>query len=221
VLRKVVTFLVRRSLSVFSSATIARKGSNKQDEDLSLFGEQAQMNTRSFSSESLLVGVLDTCRSGLGSQILRRWMMRPLLSLPHIKARHQAVEVLIKAENRQVLKSIRDGMKAIKNVHYVFSKMNSGDLSDWTCWRNLAEVSLEQANTASVKLMRSLKLLNGSLLIVETIGNLRGWESVEICKKVSHQSNAMLSHMVNHISRYKRRAIGNGFGTSSPTSRTG
>jgi hypothetical protein len=66
-----------------------------------------------------------------------------------------------------------------------------------------------------------LKLLNGSLLIVETIGNLRGWESVEICKKVSHQSNAMLSHMVKHISRYKRRAIGNGFGTSSPTSRTG
>jgi DNA mismatch repair ATPase MutS len=174
-----------------------------------------------FRPNVLVVGVLDTCRSGLGSQILRRWMMRPLLSLPHIKARHQAVEVLIKAENRQVLKSIRDGMKAIKNVHYVFSKMNSGDLSDWTCWRNLAEVSVEQANTASVTLTKSLKLLNGSLLIVEIIGNLRGWESVEICKKVCHQSNAMLSHMADHSSRYKRRAIGNGFGTSSPTSQTG
>lgn len=179
------------------------------------------MNTRSFSSDALLIGVLDTCRSGLGSQILRRWMMRPLLSLPHIKARHQAVEVLIKAENRQVLKSIRDGMKAIKNVHYVFSKMNSGDLSDWTCWRNLAEVSFEQANTARVKLMRTSKLLNGSLLIVETIGNLRGWESVETFKKVCHQPHAMLSHMADHSSRYKRRAIGNGFGISSPTSQTG
>lgn len=216
-----VTFRCRRSLSIFSSASIVRKGSNKQDEDLSLFGRQARMEIRSFSADFLLLGVLDTCRSGLGSQILRRWMMRPLLSLPHIKARHQAVEVLIKAENRQVLKSIRDGMKAIKNVHYVFSKMNSGDLSDWTCWRNLAEVSFEQANTASVKLIRSSKLLNGSLLIVETIGNLRGWESVEICKQVSHQSNVMLSHMVDHFSRYKRRAIGNGFGTSSPTSQTG
>jgi hypothetical protein len=139
----------------------------------------------SFSSDLVCVGVLNTCRSGLGSQILRRWMMRPLLSLPHIKARHQAVEVLARAENRHVLKSMRDDMKAIKNIHYIFSKMNSGDLSDWTCWRNLAEVSHGQADKSIILLTIISKLLNGSLNIAETIGNLRGCETVDICRNVS------------------------------------
>lgn len=85
---------------------------------------------------------MNRCKTGLGEQTLRRWMMRPLTSLPHLLARHQAVEVLIRPENRQILKTIRDHMKAIKNIHYIFNKLKSGDLEDWVCWKNLADVSI-------------------------------------------------------------------------------
>jgi len=96
-----------------------------------------------FGTNLRFTDILNKCRTGLGAQTMRRWMLRPLVSLSHLAERHQAVEVLVRPENREITKSIRDYMKAIKNIHYVFSQLNSGDMSAWMPWRNLADVSRE------------------------------------------------------------------------------
>jgi len=64
---------------------------------------------------------------------MRTWLLRPLLSLPLIKERHDAVECFTKPENQVPSDTIHAHLKGVKNLPRILSTMKSGraKLSDW------------------------------------------------------------------------------------------
>jgi len=68
-----------------------------------------------------LTGLLDRCRTAMGSRLLRRWLARPLMSLPQISARQQAVEVL--RSSRSTLESLRETLAGIPDLERLGGKL--------------------------------------------------------------------------------------------------
>ncbi len=71
------------------------------------------VNAATGSAEGSLLAVLDRTRTAMGSRLLRRWIGQPLLDLPAIEARLDAVEELVKAplgraEMAEILSNLGD-----------------------------------------------------------------------------------------------------------------
>ncbi|KAJ7016657.1 DNA mismatch repair protein MutS [Mycena alexandri] len=103
------------SLQVFENESHASVHSDKTKEGLSLFG------------------TLNNTKTTLGRALLRAWLLRPSLSLPVIKARHDAVACFISSENLLPAYSMQGHLKGIKNVPRILEIMRSGKakMSDW------------------------------------------------------------------------------------------
>ncbi len=78
-----------------------------------------------------LLGVLDRCKTGMGSRMLRTWLVRPLLNSLQITARHEAVEELTKkADVREHLAAQLQAVSDIERVtgRVVMGTANARDL---------------------------------------------------------------------------------------------
>lgn len=75
---------------------------------------------RGTGRKGTLVGLLDRTRTPMGSRLLREWILRPLTHLPTIAARHHAVEALLDAEPRRVL---RDGLREVADLERLAGKV--------------------------------------------------------------------------------------------------
>ncbi|KAJ7134704.1 DNA mismatch repair protein MutS [Mycena epipterygia] len=103
------------SLQVFENESHASVHSDKTKEGLSLFG------------------TLNNTKTTLGRALLRTWLLRPSLSLPVIKARHDAVACFVSSENLVPAYAMHGHLKGIKNVPRILEIMRSGKakMSDW------------------------------------------------------------------------------------------
>jgi len=87
-----------------------------------------------------LLGVLDKTQTAMGGRLIRRWLEQPLLSVPQIQARQQAVQALLsdemkRDELRELLSSLYDIERIMGRV--VFGSAGGRDL------RSLREVCLK------------------------------------------------------------------------------
>ncbi|KAK9813990.1 hypothetical protein WJX73_008383 [Symbiochloris irregularis] len=73
--------------------------------------------------EGSLLGRLDTCASPGGRRLLRRWLCRPLRSIPDIEARLDAVETL--AAQPEVVGELRAGMKALGDLERCLGRVRN------------------------------------------------------------------------------------------------
>lgn len=82
---------------------------------------------------SIIIGILNYTRTALGRSLMRTWLLRPLLSLPVIGERHDAVECFTRPENQVPCNTIHAHLKGVKNLPRILSIMKSGraKLSDW------------------------------------------------------------------------------------------
>ncbi|CAK5284093.1 unnamed protein product [Mycena citricolor] len=112
------------SLQVFENESHASMHSDKTKEGLSLFG------------------TLNHTKTTLGRALLRTWLLRPSLSLPVIKARHDAVACFLAAENVIPAFAMHGHLKGIKNVPRILEMMRSGKakLCDWQGLVKLGEI---------------------------------------------------------------------------------
>ncbi|KAK6178854.1 hypothetical protein SNE40_011344 [Patella caerulea] len=80
-----------------------------------------------------LFGILNRCKSQMGSRMLRLWFMRPLKNLQLIKERHDAVTFFSLPRNIEVLTTLQDCMKHIRNIPRILSKMvlAQASITDW------------------------------------------------------------------------------------------
>ncbi|KAG9315778.1 DNA mismatch repair protein mutS [Chiua virens] len=103
------------SLQVFESENHATIHSDQTKEGLSLFG------------------ILNATRTALGRSLLRTWSMRPSLSLQVLKARHDAVECFLRAENLPAVAALQSQLKGIANMPRILGVLRSGKgvISDW------------------------------------------------------------------------------------------
>jgi len=67
-----------------------------------------------------LTGILDTCRSAMGSRLLRRWLKRPLRDHRTLKLRYQAIDALISGGH---LDDVREQLEGIGDVERILSRI--------------------------------------------------------------------------------------------------
>ena len=67
-----------------------------------------------------LVGVLDSCRTSMGSRLLRRWLSRPLRNEVELGKRHQAVETLIEFQRTEPL---REALRNVGDVERILTRV--------------------------------------------------------------------------------------------------
>lgn len=72
------------------------------------------------SSEHTLAWVLDTCRTPMGSRLLRRWLNRPLRDHNDINARLDAVTLLLQTN---VYHSLRDCLQGMGDIERILSRV--------------------------------------------------------------------------------------------------
>jgi DNA mismatch repair protein MutS len=67
-----------------------------------------------------LLDVVDETRTAMGGRLLRRWLLRPLLELPAIWARHEAVAELLDDASRR--RALRDALGTIRDLERLAAK---------------------------------------------------------------------------------------------------
>jgi len=86
------------------------------------------------SKEGLsLFGIMNRTKSQAGFRLLRSWFLRPLTNIKLLNERLMAVEYFANSRNIEALMSLQDGLKSIKNLMRILSKMRSAgaSLPDW------------------------------------------------------------------------------------------
>ncbi|CAE6481023.1 unnamed protein product [Rhizoctonia solani] len=103
------------SLQVFDDENHASIHSDKTKEGHSLFQ------------------LLDHTSTHLGRALLRRWCLRPSLSIPTITARHAAIECFALAENKNTVSSIQTNLSGLCQVPKTMTLLRTGRgrLSEW------------------------------------------------------------------------------------------
>jgi DNA mismatch repair protein MutS len=66
--------------------------------------------------EHTLAGVMDRCKSPMGSRLLRRWIQRPLRNAERLMARYQAIEALITSAAVDDLQTRVDGIGDVERI---------------------------------------------------------------------------------------------------------
>ncbi|XP_078316540.1 mutS protein homolog 5-like isoform X2 [Crassostrea virginica] len=80
-----------------------------------------------------LFGILNRCKSPIGSRKLRLWFLRPIRDLDVIRQRQDAVEFFVNPRNMEVVSTLTDCMKNIRNIMPVLKRMYQAQATviDW------------------------------------------------------------------------------------------
>jgi DNA mismatch repair protein MutS len=70
--------------------------------------------------EHTLAGVMDRCRTAMGSRLLRRWIQRPLRDRHVLRARCQAIETLLAT---RMTDSLQDALRDIGDMERILSRV--------------------------------------------------------------------------------------------------
>lgn len=63
-----------------------------------------------------LAGVMDHCKTAMGSRLLRRWLQRPIRNRTELQARYQAIDALISATAIDELQTLLSGIGDIERI---------------------------------------------------------------------------------------------------------
>jgi len=75
-------------------------------------------------SEGTLLNCLDDTVTAMGARRLKDWLVRPLLDVQEIRARHEAVEEL--TDNFTMRRRLRDNLKGIHDIERLMGRISSG-----------------------------------------------------------------------------------------------
>ncbi|XP_073227555.1 mutS protein homolog 5-like isoform X2 [Porites lutea] len=80
-----------------------------------------------------LFGIINRTKSVLGSHMLRMWFLRPSRDISLLRKRQKAVSYFMSLRNVELVASLQDCLKHIKNVSRILSRMTTAQASvgDW------------------------------------------------------------------------------------------
>jgi DNA mismatch repair protein MSH5 len=132
---------LRSSLQIFDDEKHASVHSDKTKEGHSLFRMFSYFDltlwlNSCFNSPELI----NHTSTHLGRSLLRRWCLRPSLSIPVISARHAAIECLLLPDNIPMAQSLQSNLRGLCQVPKAMALLRTGrgKLSEW---RAIAKVS--------------------------------------------------------------------------------
>src|SRR5690606_26959235 len=67
-------------------------------------------------AEHTLAGVMDRCKSPMGSRTLRRWLQRPLRSREVLLGRYQAVQTILDDGTGEMLRGLLEGIGDVERI---------------------------------------------------------------------------------------------------------
>jgi DNA mismatch repair protein MutS len=115
---------------------------------------------RGAGTAGTLLGVLDEALTPMGGRLLRRWLLAPLVDVPAIDARLDAVAELVEGEARR--RGVRDALAEVRDLERLAVKVGSGRANPremLALAASLARVPLVRAALAEV----SAPMLRGVL----------------------------------------------------------
>ncbi len=120
----------------------------------------APINSNRQAYKATLLNVLDSTCTAMGARLLREWLLRPLNNLEQVRARHDAVELMV--NNQTYLRSLRDVLGDIKDVERLISRIGSTSGNP----RDVRAMGISLQQMPMVK-----ALLNGKGTILEQLGD--------------------------------------------------
>jgi len=120
-----------------------RQAADQLSRTLGVFAFESHAYTHSTAQQKQglsLAALLQTTCTPQGTILLRSWLVRPLLSLADIRARHDAVECLVKPGNASIVGGLRGGLRGIKNLRRILGNRLHKGVAEPRDWRALLEV---------------------------------------------------------------------------------
>lgn len=126
---------------------------------------------RGAGTAGTLLGVLDEALTPMGGRLLRRWLLAPLVDVPAIDARLDAVAELVEGEARR--RGVRDALAEVRDLERLAVKVGSGRANPremLALAASLARVPLVRAALAEVE----APMLRGVLEGLDPLEEVRG-----------------------------------------------
>ncbi|CAE6415963.1 unnamed protein product [Rhizoctonia solani] len=142
------------SLQIFDDENHASIHSDKTKEGHSLFQLLNHTSTR------------------LGSELLRRWCLRPSLSIPTITARHAAIECFALTENKNTVSNIRANLSGLCQVPKTMALLRAGRgrLSEWRGIAKFAyHVNLLKDNVRELRNREDIEAIDQLLTVLDDV----------------------------------------------------
>lgn len=109
------------------------------------------------SAKGSLLSLLDQTTTAMGARLLRQWIEQPLARIPAVEARHEAVEAFANAP--MLLSSLRDALKAVRDVERLVSRISYNTLTARHC------LSLRESFDAVPRVIDLLDGLTPALIV--------------------------------------------------------
>ncbi|KAI9637308.1 putative meiotic recombination-related protein [Dioszegia hungarica] len=135
-----------------------------------------------------LFGLLNTCVTPSGKRLLHTWHLRPLLSLPVIRARHAAVSFFSYIDNQHTADISRTHLKKFGNVNRVMNLLRRGR-GQVAHWKILADS------------------LTACMMVRDQIVGMLKTYNVDIVKKVIEGVDQQLYEFVHNVTSVKDGAL--------------
>ncbi|VDI65653.1 DNA mismatch repair protein MSH5 [Mytilus galloprovincialis] len=118
-----------------------------------------------------LFGILNRCRSQIGSRQMRVWFLRPLRDQSVLKQRHDAVSFFITPRNIEIVSALSDNLNNVKDIQKVLSRMQQSQASigDWqalyrTTYHAISIGDLCKSQSHSIDIFKKVSLKFGEEL---------------------------------------------------------
>jgi DNA mismatch repair protein MSH5 len=96
-----------------------------------------------------LFGILNNTKSKIGKDLLKQWLLQPLMDVTNIEKRLSQVHYFKETIGSDKVSQIQDNLKHIKNTRYLLKRIREvkATANDWTnlymslyCFKNLYEI---------------------------------------------------------------------------------
>ncbi len=118
---------------------------------------------RAGTTQGTLIAVLDKTRTSMGGRRMVQWLLKPLLNVTQIRARHDAVEEL--AKSGRVLPELREALAKVGDLERIMSKIatNRASARDLVALKKSLRVVPELRETLSQLEARALQQIREQL----------------------------------------------------------
>ncbi|MCK5630734.1 MAG: DNA mismatch repair protein MutS [Nanoarchaeota archaeon] len=125
-------------------------------------------NIRENSLRGTLISILDKTKTPMGSRLMKKWLLRPLIEIKDIKKRQEAVEELF--DDRIKQEDIRENLRQILDIERLISRISYGSA-------NARDLNALQRSLSFIPQIKRI-IAESSSEILKNIANMDGLDNI-------------------------------------------
>ncbi|MCA6080071.1 MAG: DNA mismatch repair protein MutS [Endomicrobium sp.] len=143
-----------QSVDIFSDIKYTRNSDFMHLDTVAIKNLELLNSMATGKTENSLLSIMDSTKTPMGARTIRQWLIKPLLDIPKIETRQNAVKFFI--ENSNIRKEIVEKLKTVSDIERIIARISSGNATP----KDLAA------------LKNSLKIINNILKIIKSTDGL-------------------------------------------------